>query len=308
MAIKQKLTIATLFVTIILFSGCVSETQDLEVGAFVGGSEGLSVYFKAGSPPNEIFETAEFPIILNIENKGETDITQDKPATIYIEGIDVSETGFDIVDINDAPITDAPNKIYKLKGIEKIGNQIIPGEKTELIFKSKGFKGSLSGDYKPTIIGRICYPYETKAITRACVKQNLLNQGFKNKCEVTGVKETYVSGAPIQITHVEQIPLSKTKYGFFIQLENQGSGTPYLPGTDCSGDNNIIKIKDIELEGKKGSCTIDELYFEDNKAKVLCEVDLTQEVTEYKGFLKINLEYEYSQSTSREFTVLSIPG
>jgi len=299
--------IALLFVGLMFVSGCSKKTTETTGSAFAGGSRGLDVSFISGAPPKEVFEKTGFPISISIENKGESDVTD---AKLYIGGIDVNS--FNITQT-------LPVSVPILTAVRKSGTTITPGTPQIVTLTSEGYQYDIPGDTDFTMIARVCYPYSTNAIAKACLKENIVKQSIGSEvCEVSGSLNSESSGGPIKITSVKEVPMGESKVGFQITVENVGGGTPYI-GTDCQNLEFTALNKLIGISGTIAGTAIDcntgddttsdsgEVYLADGKATILfCSYDITGVTSAVEETLTITTTYNYLSEAKQSFTVRNI--
>ncbi|MEM4248512.1 MAG: hypothetical protein QXH80_04530 [Candidatus Nanoarchaeia archaeon] len=303
---KYKILLVILFVALIAFSGCAKKQKTEAIpaaAAFVGGSDGIKISLLPGQPQSPVYENQQFQIGVQIENKGEGEVTP--PIWLSVSGINVDSFKLDPA----PPVSIATS----LMPVRKTGNTIIPGGQTQKMFKAKAPEIVGAEQQFPLRVAAI-YNYASKAVAAACIKEDLYQQttGGTEICKLTGSKTVASAGAPIKVTSVEENPS-----GFQIKIKNVGGGYPFkyatFPTTEGAinqyEDKNWVTIKSITL-GKtelKDNCGQTEVYLVNNEAQIFCTADL-QAQTEYVEQLTIELSYGYVSTVSTTLNVQGILG
>lgn len=108
MKIKHILIFLMLSFLLVFAYGCnkIEGGKKTTTGAFIGGTQGLSLDFLSGAPPESVFDTNNpFAINVKIKNIGEWDIPRDK-ATITVTGINPNDFGVTPSDLSKNPTED----------------------------------------------------------------------------------------------------------------------------------------------------------------------------------------------------------
>lgn len=258
---RNILIIGFVLASMMILAGCGAGN---EVGPsrtpFVGGANGLVMSFVEGAPPAEVFDDGQFPFSINvrIENLGEHDV---EPSDGYIE-----ITGIEAQEFNKQPgdlRQDIPYRIGKVtktpQGTIIIGDTII-AEFNELNFM-RNIRGNWDG---ARIRANLCYNYETEATTAVCLKRDMLtNIDTREICSLSGQKQVFNSGAPIQVTKVTQAPLGSDKIQVQFEVSHVGSQHDrfYKLDTDCDDrttnlDKNKVYINvETDINGNYAQCS-----------------------------------------------------
>ena len=163
--------------------------------------------------------------------------------------------------------------------------------------------------YEPYIILTACYGYKTIANPVVCIDPNPFGVYTASKaCQPRTVTEMGGQGAPIAVTKVEQIP-SRGKVQFKIYIENKAKGKAIadekvstcnlIEPTDYKYINKIDSYE-VEASGLNlVACQPDpeNLRLVDDKGVIICSFDTDQSVPAYTTPLKIELDYNYMEST-----------
>ncbi|MBD3361277.1 hypothetical protein GF358_00640 [Candidatus Woesearchaeota archaeon] len=221
---------------LIALIGCQQEGKTVSIEEpFIGGTQGL--VFDFAQLREEVYDagTDPFDISLKIENKGETTINQDN-IKITLSGINPAE--FSVTE-NQLSKTASENIISMRK--DTMGN-IQPGPPVFVDFENLKYTEKITGtsiDFP--LRANICYLYNTKAISKLCVRKNVLT-ATEGICQINEEKPIFNSGAPIQISQLVENARSKAKIGFSFEIRNMGTGTAYQRGTVC--DKQTRKNRD----------------------------------------------------------------
>lgn len=316
------LAIGVFFVGVVFSSGCT----DFNVGGtgtgittgniYLGGNQGLGVTFPPNRPPSEIYGQSQFQLAFKLDNLGEYSIpTMNNNIIVYLSGINPSTYGF-------STMSASPTTTGELIGKRKIGDTIVPGGTTEVVFSSTGYQGTpipMGGEWTQTIQGRVCYPYQTKVISKVCLKQNIYEETVGTAaCTTRGTKQTESSGAPVTVTTVEQTPTGSQKVSFRVDITSSG-GTPYVQSlSNCNSlniaDENKITLSSMSLGGLPLQCTSGcatsaggtiQLY--GGKATIMIEADLSGPSvpnSEYEDILSLTFDYNFFKDISKQIKII----
>lgn len=231
-----------LFALVILVSGCVGQGNGEEVlshGQFLGGELGLELNYI--EVPPRVFQSDEFAILLEVNNKGETDV-------------EVGDALFRLSNSNVFSITENEKKneepLLKATAEKTFGGQ------TFIEYSpAKYIGGVLSSESPITISIDACYPYETVAAVDLCVARS----EFSEVCSPVEEKDVDNSGAPVQVTKAEQtlslLTNNKVRVGFKLTVEAKGEETDayYKVPIETTGES---------VEGRAGTtCEVRQLEF-----------------------------------------------
>jgi len=298
---------AFFFIALVFSSGCSEAEAEPTTGqTFVGGSQGLVMAFLQNQPPSQVFQDNPFNVAVQIENKGETDVSKEN-IKISVEGINPASF--------DDPSTEL-NITSDLTGVKYTAGTIIQGGKAfesfsdEFTYTAPIPSGSLAFNLR----GKMCYKYATSGISKICLGRNIFTQTTGTQsCQPSGTKTVESSAAPIKISSVEQAP-SGTGFTFIIKLANVGGGEVYDRGQLSKCDSGSLSFSDIDkvyveevsIGGVAIASCSDKIVRIDTP--IICTVgqDLIAEGGAYEDFLQLSLKYGYSQTVPLALTVSSI--
>ncbi len=291
--------IALLIVILLVTSGQVGckEEEELEFN-----TTALIMNFVEEAPPYELVPEQQYPIYVDISNKGGADISQGA-ANFYLSGI-----GENLQDVN--------TKLHNSNFLAK-KTKIQEGGEERLIFTTDAKPISLPATFDFIIRLDSCYKYNTLTQATICV-------GKKDSvvCSISGekIKKQSNSAAPIQITSISE-EISGNKLIVRAVIENKGLGKVYLPNADCDkiqqeDIDEKLKQNNVEIEIRAGegfSCrlqdinygAIDSLSGITSIGTVTCQKTLTDAETHSSAF-EIVLSYIYGETITKNLKILPV--
>jgi hypothetical protein len=236
--------LAVIFILTFAASGCTSNDTSETV---VKSSEGLSIEFQPGAPPEQVSEDdPSFEASIKLDNMGEYDIklseavydevtgklvSGEQPISVFLLGVnpatlDLCETvtttvpkTVDGVETTEEVETQVCNTelVFEdgLGGAHYVNNELIPGELTYVNWESPTgsalqYALDISSDQQLNFVAQVCYPYRTTAITEACFSDNAYAQTTGSEtCTVSGDKDASNTIAPIKVTNIVENPAGK---------------------------------------------------------------------------------------------------
>lgn len=309
---NKLFTIAVLLLVTIL-TGCAQQsTTNTNAGkAFIGGTNGLVISFLPGQPPSQVFDTDNpFQIGVKVENKGEYDITNAQDVKVSVTGINPSDFKVSSSQL----MATSPDPLNGVK-IDSSGNAVA-GDYSTIEFPEMNYFTSVSGSVPFTVRANVCYEYGTKAQGRLCVRKDLRGvTGDTGICNPTRVVPAENSGAPIQITNINQNVAGSNKIDFFFTIKKTGAATDslYKMGTSCdsaipSRDVVFVEVADTGLGDltcsglKEGTKTSGYVTLFNGQTDVRCSQTITSP-DDFEKVVQINLKYGYKQYIDTQLTV-----
>ncbi|MBI2661460.1 hypothetical protein HYX09_04330 [Candidatus Woesearchaeota archaeon] len=236
----------------VLVSACsndLSQPTGAPTTSFIGGSQGIAIEFERDAPPPEVTDqgTFIFKSILKLENKGEYEV----PATYLRARL----SGFHPSDFSQAAAAIGANVAWtstEIAGTDGRGvyldnpySKIEPRKRTpegEVIdggiafitfpqaagayFNAVPFPGNTEFTFK----AEVCYKYQTQAVSKLCILQNLIDKKPDPLCEPTESKPVSSSGSPVQVSNFRQAVVGSNTLIFSFDIDHSGSGTVYAEG------------------------------------------------------------------------------
>lgn len=303
-----------LFVFLIVLAGCASLTrtqQPESEGAFVGGTQGLSMSFVEGEPPARVLDDGQevFFITLMLRNEGEFTV----PTGRIISSLSgISQDAFALKSL------DAKSD-FVLESKSKSRDATLPGGQEEISFGEAKYKPDLPADFPIDLRADICYDYQTEAVTSICLKKNVLARDeLEDNCMIDNPSlKVENSGGPIQISNVNERPGGNNKVRVSFDVSNRGIGAVYEPNTftsSCGGNEDKKDTMFVEISSTSNKYKIACSRFGNtnrglvrlvNGVKTVnCEVDTSGlQETSFTDFLIIKSTYMYRDAVSVPITI-----
>ena len=221
------------------------------------GSQGVYMALAINSPPPRIYDDENLNVVLDLENRGATDI-KGGSNRIYLSGFDPSI----------------------ITGVSTRG-EIMPDMEGKDLYNPYGDIGIMSFDanirdlrsrnidkYEPMLLLTACYAYETIADPMVCIDPDPYSRTAVRKVCTPSTVGAGSQAAPVAISSVEVEP-SKGRTKFKIYVKNVGGGTVIKEGWSyldkCnpyhgSGleytDVDYVRVVEVKLGNKeiKTSC------------------------------------------------------
>ncbi len=326
--ILQKLVFILAIFSLVVVSGCETSTEgntDSQQAspdtAFIGGStDSVSLSFVENAPPDEVFDRNRYPFSVNVrvENTGEWEIIDPNKFTVELSGIDPTV-------FNDPEMEQSANQALFGKKRDSQG-QVIEGTITNFAFPGFSYTGNLSGNAQFTIRADACFTYGTKAVSRICIKENLLDSSDSSICQVSGEKNVQNSIAPVTITNVKESAIGDNRISYSFTVQHTGDGKLYQKDSSCEDKlekRNIVYLKvDTGLpeglscqgmqdgngnpltDATEGYVTLYAAANSGAKRIITC----TQEIPEdrlgnYENLVNFEMEYDYQKSVQKQILV-----
>ena len=308
-----KESVVVLLILALLISGCQTQKKDQKsLGIFIGGKAGLEISFIENQPPPKVLDDNQdhFLITLKLLNKGEYTIPSNK-VIASLSGI--SAEAFSISSLNS-------KSQVSLEGIFKSGDDVIQSSPEELQFDEASYKFDLNADFPTSLRADVCYQYQTKSVSKTCLKRKAVERNTEDKCSINSDKvETELSGAPIKIKDVKQRSSAANEIKLTFTVVNEGKGEVYSPTTftdkciDVSDERNKLLV---EVKAPSGKADIRCSQLQDSnkgiiklalKEKIInCNIPTSnlQEIA-FEEPIEIILSYFYKESIEKQITVLN---
>jgi hypothetical protein len=289
--------------------GKTGETVDLGT-PFVGGTAGISADFVDFR--KDVFDGGgdPFDVVVKIENKGEATVKPER-VRVKISGINPAEFHKMEADL----MKTSPDELFKVTR-DPQGN-IIPGAQTAVEFTGLNHFSPIAGaQVTLPLRADVCYTYTTEAVSKICVRENILAPEAGGICEINEDKPVVNSGAPIQIGLVKETARGKDKVSFSFEVSNAGTGQVFERGSVCdrstrAKENKVYLLVETGMPGLQ--CTglettgtkaegFTTLY--DGKKIVTCTQTVTSK-TDYEQQISIQAVYDYEEFKQTQITVKS---
>lgn len=247
----MRRAVVGLMILLVLAVACApaKKGEKVELTApFVGGTTGIVSDFVDFR--REVFDGGRdpFDVVVKLENKGETNV-QASRVRVKLSGINPAEFGKLEEDLRKSPADD-------VIGVRKDpqGN-VLPGSPVFVEFIGLNHFTPIAGAQVAfPLRADICYLYSTKAMSKLCVRSNILAPEAGGICEINEDKPVFNSGAPVQVGTVKETARAKDKIGFSFEITNAGTGEIFERGSACDRStrakaNRVYVIVDSGMPG-----------------------------------------------------------
>ncbi|MFH0870793.1 MAG: hypothetical protein V1866_07100 [archaeon] len=214
----------------ILISGCSISTtkkptqKKPEMGGYVGGLQGLTARLLEGSPPDVIQDSGitPFSFTVSLENAGEATVGKgtDNPL-VFVRLAGISYKDFNMKQEEAAIRFD--DKLEPVK--RNYDDSVTPGEISYVGFDNLAYVNHVSESIALTLRAEVCYDYESYATAKFCVKREVFESVEDSTiCVLRGPRPFGNSGAPLQVTKVEEAPINNNTVQINFNIEHLGNG------------------------------------------------------------------------------------
>lgn len=302
---------AVLVVVLVLLSACKQQTGPDKGTPFLGGQKGLEIGFEANAPPGETFDggASPFDVAVRLRNIGETSLSKDM-VKVHVEGIQPGEFGKPVSDLSKNPSEELEARRKDVQGNTVESNIVVT------TFEGLNHKQPITGTALTfPIRAQVCYQYRTIAASQLCSRVDILNPRQGGVCDVSGAKQVYNSGAPIQVEELTESPRSQTQVGFTFRIKQaDDSGKLFLRKSGCDAsqrsfeDKVFVEVRsDVGTvtcsglsEGKGANNGVVQLF--DKSKTVTCVHELKQK-GDYTFPVTIDLSYDFQNEVNTQIIV-----
>lgn len=231
MAMKNiSLAILTMMILCMLATGCSisagkKPTQKVpEIGGFAGGLQGLDARLLEGSPPDVIQDAGltPFSFTVSLENAGEAAVGKgtDNPL-VFVRLAGISYKDFNMK--QEQAVQQLNDKLEPVR--RNYDDSVTPGEMSYVAFDNLAYNNHVSESIALTFRAEVCYDYESYATTKFCVKKEVFESLEDSTiCTLRGPRPFGNSGAPLQVTKVEEAPVNGDTVQINFNVEHLGKG------------------------------------------------------------------------------------
>ncbi len=311
-----------LAIFLFVFGGCTNNNQNAgpDFAPFDGGTEGISIKFQEGLPPNQIYDNGKFPFSVGIEleNKGEYDFS---PSNDFGE--------LELLGFNPEYFGSPKTKQvidFELKGKKKnFEGTVLNGGKEYITFEDFNYNLDIQGNDLLKIRAKFCYDYETKTHTKVCIKENTFEDSTENDelCKINEIKSPKNSGAPVHVSTLSELPMGQNKIQVLFTISHVGTGTIYKLGTTCDDsvtntdknkvyakvslpDGTDAAIKCPQLSGNTAKTEGFVTLYDGEPTTVTCTIETPTGNKIYEPILYITLDYLYGQYVDKQVEVKDV--
>jgi len=309
---NKKMGIIGLIAIFLLIAGqaCPRRTgEEVVESRYRIGNEGLIMDFMRNMPPNKIYDLDELRVGIELKNRGAYPSSTDNNnfiGKLYLRGFDPSYIIF-----NEGSWQEVDRNLFGKDQYNPEGGYSMIDFTSSVIQLPSGVEF-----YRPTLLVTACYEYQTIANPVVCIDPNPYSAEVREKvCTVHDVSLTS-QGGPIAVTRVEEAVM-KDKIQFKIHVQNVGGGlvVDINELSDCPGNlkeyvnmNKVDFSADISGESlydcRPGDYQID-LY--NNQGFIICYATKPAAGDAYETPLKIQLDYGYMSSISKQIEIIKTP-
>jgi hypothetical protein len=291
---NTKLFLPVLLLTVLFITSC-GGGEEVQVNtdgeAFIGGTLGVVPTFEQFGVEESgiytIFDSENFPIEVTLQNKGEYDILANDVTVSLLGPAQEEFSGIANYELPNTGTIDKVSDLVKDGGLETI--TFGDGAK---------YESPVTGGLERTWFATIEYNYQTYLIIpEVCLKEDVTDDRV---CDVVEKKDFAVSGAPLQITSVEEKTAGKGIMALTIKIKKEGSGKLTTPNSEFGvRDTVAFSIDDAAWECKSGG-KLGEARLIDGQAEVICRLKepLAEDTLATKK-VELTFNYQY-QDTIQE--------
>lgn len=308
---RGRSTVSLLIAVVLLLSACTTSGNDRSdkesvTQSYRSGSQGISMKFLPNLPPSRTFDSEDFNVFIEVENKG--------AANIPGAGDRIYVSGFDPNIVTNIPFT---GQSMKLAGKDQYTLQ---GEVSTAQFK--GIVRRLTTDAYPlTLIATACYGYETQASSTVCIDPDPYAISTRVRACTPGSVGLGSEGAPVAVTSIEVDPRPR-KTVFKIHISNVGGGDVFRYGGNtlakCSpytqqglnfDEIDYVQLSDVLVSGVsiKNSCKPldkDHIRLSGGSGTVMCELSNIRSNAAYTTPITVILKYGYRNQIQQTTEIL----
>lgn len=225
-------------VLLLLFIAGCGGSSTVYVPEVYEGQDGIVIEF-VDSPPETVLEKQEFPLNLEVHNKGAHDITNG------IISLIVEDDYVDILGWDGIISTTTKMSSFSLEGRSSYN---IEGDKLfgTIMFQAKTLE-EMTETHTVFLGVNVCYDYKTYFSDEVCIDADIYNtKNFEKTCEAKDLSSGGGQGAPVGVTHVETIMYTKSgnlQPRFKVTITNLGDGEAYVSGKTaaaCSSSGLLL--------------------------------------------------------------------
>ncbi len=309
----MRYAVLSLMILLAVLAACApgKKAEKLDLGApFVGGTAGLVADFVDFR--KEVFDGGRdpFDVVIKLENKGESLVAANR-VRVKLTGVNPAEFGKLEEDLIKGP---ADELIAVRKDPQ---GTVLPSSPVFVEFNGLNHFSPIRGARVTfPLRAEMCYVYSTKAVSKLCVRANLLAPEPGGICEVNEDKPVFNSGAPVQVGTVKESSRAKDKISFSFEIMNAGIGQLFERGSMCdrstrAKENRVYVVVNTGMPGLQ--CT--GLQTAGTKAegfttlfegkKVLTCTQTVTSRTDFEQQMDIEVVYDYEEYKQTDIIVKS---
>ncbi|MBU1111766.1 MAG: hypothetical protein ABIG93_03740 [archaeon] len=309
--IKKGLLVVSLVLLVFLLASCnrvPAGEEPMETSVALAqvqsGTEGLKASFVTGYPPSKIYDINDFVAIVELENKGNYDLSA---YDCYLQ-----ITGFD------ANIIRGINYVQSCGDIDGKSVYNLDGGYNQVQWESSNIDlPTGTYEYSPNLNLVMCYNYQTRTSPSVCVDPLFYQITSEQKaCTPQNVMMGGGQGAPVSVSYVG-VEMTGDTAIFEISVRNSGNGrvlSPYADIVNCGEASldydDLDKILyNVEMTG--GSlikCTPSDwlVRMSNDAGKIICSFRING-ATAFETPLQITLDYNYIENLQKSIQIIETP-
>lgn len=251
---RQTILLVMMLVAVLAVSACTTGKGPNVGDTYLGGTEGLKITYAADAPPDMVADNKQesFDVIVQITNKGETAVAEND-AKITISGIPPESFGKSKTDflINPDEAID--------KRIKNPDGTVIEPPLVEAIVPNLQYQYAEPGNIQfERVRAEICYLYETNVSAKLCVLEKMTQPEDDDVCVINENKGFSSSGAPVQVTKIQQSGGGRDSTRFTFTIANVDTGAIYKQSTSCdpiTQEENKVWVEITGLTDRNGGAS-----------------------------------------------------
>jgi len=284
---KKQIYALILIGLMVFITGCESDDDETLEKAYLGGSQAIVASFNTIGAENEITQDDRFSIEIDLKNQGEFDIDEDK-INVYLDNVP------DFKGISSTTLTNPDPLFKRTKNFDG-------GETTISFSESAYYDLIITGAFRDiNLYATVCYPYRTVIEAKACYNTDLKDDSIckPNQDNV----EFEVSGAPLQVTGIQQVRESSNRIALYFDIENQGNGKSSLACRNLKSENKLnFEMEDDDWDCRYGGSTT-EAKLVNNKQRIKCTKEIDSDDNFERSEL-LYLNYYYSTTIKQDLKI-----
>ncbi len=308
---NKKIGVIALIAIFLLIAGqaCPRGAREEVVEArYRVGSQGLVMDFMNNMPPPRIYDLDELRVGIELKNSGAYPSSvdgRDFIGKIYLRGFDPSYIVF-----REGDWREIDRSLFGKDQYNPEGGYTIMDFTSSIIELPEGVES-----YRPTLLATACYEYQTIANPVVCIDPNPYSAEVREKvCTVHDVSLT-TQGGPVAVTRVDET-IMKDKVQFKIYVQNVGGGLVVdINQLDaCPGNLDYTNLDKVDFSGEiSGEALYDcrpeswEINLYNNQGFIICYATKPATGDAYETPLKIQLDYGYMSSISKQVEIVKTP-
>lgn len=302
-----------LIIGLFFLAACdTSDTSELKIKPFIGGTQGIVPTFDQLRTEVNDGGNDPFDVVVKLKNNGETKVEREE-VTVKLKGVQPQQFGK----------SEDQLSLHPEEGLEAMrtleSGDIIDSQPVFVEFKELNHITQIQGSVVSLpLVAEVCYLYQTKAVTKMCVRENLLNPEENGICALEEIKPVQNSGGTVHVQNVKQSVQGKDKIRIYFDLVHVGDGNLYEKSSDCEGerkqnkvyvkiDSGVPGLRCTGLNDLSGTSAGGTVTLYDNKKAISCTQTL-EDLGDYEKPIDIIVDYDYANTVKGEIKVKHVEG